>query len=57
MDSTERKVLPALITNNQLQEILTEIHKEIVQYEYSLPSKNFKFEDLHQLEKQILDIK
>lgn len=45
----ERKVHPTLITNNQLREVITEIHKEVSEYEFPLPCKNIKAEDLHQI--------
>lgn len=47
----EKKVQPAVITDNQLQEIINEIHKEVGEYEFALPSTLIKVENFHQIAK------
>ena len=51
LNAREKKVHPMLINNNQLQEIINEIHTETENYEFPIPSSHIKAEDLHQIGK------
>ena len=42
LNAREKRVHPMLITNNQLQEIINEIHTEAENYEFPIPSSHVK---------------
>ena len=51
LNAREKRVHPMLITNNQLQEIINEIHTEAENYEFPIHSSHVKAENLHQIGK------